>query len=170
MKRLFHILLALLAIVAAFSFSACHDEKKDLDPTELDAHMEYAPEAFRASIEASKESGKNYIIVDYRKKSQFNAGHIPGSVWLKEGSYMSMGDDSFANAVFAACNNSKKYIVYLVGPDNFALNTTMGGSISSYGFGQYRSIVLVGGFDAWKKMNETDPDKFPIEVPENYPI
>lgn len=170
MKRFSHVLLALFAFVVAIAFSACHDEKKDIDPTELDAHMEYEPEAFRTSIDACKEAGKDYIIVDYRKKSQFNAGHIPGSVWLKEGSYMNMGDNSFANAIYAACGNSKRTIVYLVGPDNFALNTTMGGSISSFGFGQYRSIVLVGGFDAWKKMNETDPDKFPIEVPENYPI
>lgn len=136
----------LALVVAAFSTS-CDSKGKE----QQDAHREISVEVMRKYIETCKEKGYKYLIVDYRSKAAYDAGHIPGSIWLMEGNAYNMDDDSFAKAVYEASGRDFNTYIFLVGTANAQMIMTMGGSVSSYGFGQLHSLCLLGGFDAWAK-------------------
>lgn len=162
MKKFKVILFALLSVLVGAVCSSCDGEKdKDQEP-----HLEMGPVKFKTAIDYRIEKNENYIIVDYRSKEQYDAGHVPGSVWIMEGTVQNMDDDSFAREILKRCNNDKTYYVFMVGGASTGLQMTMGGSVSGVGFGKNHSIVLAGGFPVWKKQNEEDPNNFPIEKTE----
>ncbi|MBR6104453.1 MAG: rhodanese-like domain-containing protein [Paludibacteraceae bacterium] len=141
---------ALLSAVVGV-FSACSSS----DDVELGDHNECTALSFKNAIDDAQEKGVNYRIVDYRKKSEYDASHIPGAVWVMEGTTKNMNDGSFAAALKNAYGTSTKLFLY--GSNNSVLMMTLAGSVSKGGFGKANTNILVGGFDAWKKAS------YPVE-------
>ena len=120
--------------------------------SELCDHYERTAESFKNAIEEAKEKGIDYHIIDYRKESEFNAGHIPGAEWIAEGNTTNMNNGSFAAALKAKYGTSSRMFIY--GSKNSVLMMTMAGSVSKAGFGKENTHTLVGGFDAWKSAGD----------------
>ncbi|MBR6042174.1 MAG: rhodanese-like domain-containing protein [Paludibacteraceae bacterium] len=140
-KFLFYVL---FGAVVSFFASSCSSS----DDEELGDHYERTAESFKNAIEEAKEKGIDYHIIDYRKESEFNAGHIPGAEWIAEGNTTNMNNGSFAAALKAKYGTSSRMFIY--GSKNSVLMMTMAGSVSKAGFGKENTHTLVGGFDAWK--------------------
>lgn len=141
-KFLFFVLFS--AIVSLFATGCSSD-----DDVHQDEHYEHDAATFKEKIETAQSQGKKYQIIDYRSKAEYEAGHIPGAVWVAEATNQNMGDNSFATLLKNTYGTDSFMFIY--GGKNSALMMTLAGSISSAGFGKNHTRALVGGFDAWVK-------------------
>lgn len=140
-RFLFYVIFS--AVVTLFVSSCKSDSENQGD------HIEHTAEALKNAIGNAEKMNVSYKIVDYRSKEAYDAGHIPGAVWITEGTNTNMGNGTFAAMLKAKYGVNT--VMFLCGGGNSALNMTMAGSVSSAGFGYQNSRTLVGGFDAWKK-------------------
>lgn len=162
MRKIRIILLALLSVFVGAVFTSCDEKGGEQSP-----HLEFGIETFKAAINGRIEKEQPYIIVDFRSKEAYDKGHIPGSVWLMQGTVSNMDDNSFAKAILKECGNNTNYYVFLVGNNSSGLKMTMGGSVSGIGFGKNHTIVLIPGYSAWQEKNQEDPERFPIVATED---
>lgn len=145
MKSLKLWLVALAGGVMAM-LTSCPNPNPD---SELCDHYERTAESFKNAIEQAQEKGYDYHIIDYRKESEFAAGHIPGAEWVLEGTTKNMDDGTFAATLKAKYGT--KSMMFLYGSKNSVLMMTLTGSVSCAGYGKEKSHGLVGGFEAWQK-------------------
>ncbi len=141
--------LKLLLVALAGGVMAMLTSCPSSDPDQLCDHYERTAESFKNAIDEAEEKGYDYHIIDYRKKSEYEAGHIPGAEWVLEGTTINMDDGTFAAALKATYGTSP--MLFLYGSKNSVLMMTLTGSVSCAGYGKEKSHGLVGGFEAWQK-------------------
>lgn len=145
MKTVKFLLLVLFSALVSVYATSC---KSDSD-VQQDEHYEHDAATFKEKIEAAQAKNAKYQIIDYRSKAEYDAGHIPGAVWVAEATAQNMGDNSFANLLKNTYGIDSFMFIY--GGKRSDLMMTLAGSISSVGFGKNHTRALVGGYDAWVK-------------------
>jgi len=140
MKTFKAFFLLLFASALVLSVNSC---KGGSDEEELGPHTE------EPNVERFKEkiSVPGAQILDFRSAEDFAAGHIPGAINIPATAKNTASNDGeFAKAVLAKFDRSRP--VYMYG--GMVLDKIVAGRISKIGFGQANSVLLVGGFNAWK--------------------
>lgn len=151
MKKIKFLLLTMLIAMVGV-FASCSKDSK----TKQEGHNQIrTARALDSLVNVCKTKNLKYVIVDDRSKSQYDAGHVPGSVWLMDGNVYNMDNNEYAKAVKTYCDEHNlagfNTIVFLISDGSYALTTTMAGSISTYGFKMSHTYALMGGFPAWQK-------------------
>lgn len=106
----------------------------------------FAPIDMVEVLDMLDSQNKPYVIVDFRKKDDYNKSHINGAVHLGEATYTNMNDGSFAKAIHDY-TGTYAINVFLVGSGNNTLTTTLGGSVSKSGYGYGCTYTLVCSYD-----------------------
>ena len=111
---------------------------------------ELGPHTKEPNVERFKErvSVSGAQILDFRSAEDFAAGHIRGAINIEATTRNTASNDGeFAKKILETFDKSKP--LYMYGGKNAQLEYVVPGRISKIGFGQARSIILLGGFKAW---------------------
>ena len=99
------------------------------------------------SVDQLKESPANYLILDTRKREEYDVSHIPGAIWVSE----KMNDSIYA---FAKAQKDKPIVVYCsVG----IRSEDFGESLQKNGFTNVHN--LYGSIFSWKDKGFTLENK-----------
>ena len=125
----------LLVIVSLYLISGCTSAQSDLDEVLKEYNEGTVPYISASQL---RENLDHYLILDTRKKEEYDVSHIPGAIWVSE----NMNEEIFA---FAKANKGTPIVVYCsvgVRSENF------GEQLQEKGFSNVKN--LYGSIFAWK--------------------
>ena len=99
-------------------------------------------------VAQAKASGRQYAIIDYRSRAEYDAGHIPGAVWIMQATPTNVAapDNKFAHAVLARYPVTTCIILY---GNSFTLERDVAGSVSAAGYNVAHTFSYSGGYSQW---------------------
>ncbi len=135
-----------VAIMALFGSSCGSDDSGEED---LGPFFEYSnPETFY-DIYNSYTGEK--VLIDYREKSKYDAGHLTGAINMPATVYNTSSDDAaWCKELLAAFPTSTR--LYFYGTSSFEMNKTVAGRASRLGYGKEHSFIFTKGYDGLKSI------------------
>lgn len=144
--------LVLWTVFSGMLMTGCASD--DENETDMIGFYQEDAKSFKEQIDYDKSNKYSYVVVDYRSKEAYDASHIPGAVWLVEGTTLNVSDGTFAQSLLNYCADNKRGVntdVFLYGTDDANLMGAVGRSVSSTGFYKVHTYVLEDGFKAWQQ-------------------
>lgn len=143
--------------VAAAVFAVCTTSCSSGDDEQLGPHTKWVLdekasilETVDKKVEYDKKNGIEYAIVDYRSASDYEVGHMKGAVNIPATVQNTSSEDAeFCVELLKRFDTSTRLYFYGDGK-NGNLEYVVPGRASKLGFGEAKSIILVGGYDKWK--------------------
>lgn len=133
-----------VAIMALFGSSCGGDDNSE---DELGPFFEYTNADTYYNIYSSYTGEK--VLIDYREKSKYDAGHLPGAINMPATIYNTSSDDAqWCQDLLAAFPTSTR--LYFYGTASFEMNKTVAGRASRIGYGKEHSFIFTKGYDGLK--------------------
>ena len=150
---------ALVALAAAFAFSACSSGNDE----QLGNYNKCNDAAtFKLAMTG------DYVIIDSRSQADYEAGHIPGAVWFKEATAPNTKNNGSEwcqdlLTLFPANGTNTRILIYSNSSDK---NMWLPGRVSKLGYGHSRTYNLMNGYKDWVKAGEaTETDTHILPLP-----
>ena len=130
-----------LVSVLVLSVNSCKNNSEDLGYF-VDAQT---AQRFKGFIDTQ---GAGAQIVDFRSKTEYDAGHIPGAIWIQATVQNTKSNkSSFCKEISEKMDKSKP--VFLYGKKNdIALGKVVPGRVAKIGFSS--TYYMGDGFESWK--------------------